>query len=276
MLKKPGYNLRKNLIKASVSDIYDIAIDEWLWLETIIGDETDKSKCICSRLVWKQKNYLINLENGKVIMAGSMCYKDINVIEDNSDGKKLLRTIILKILQGKYEDIDDINKYCMEIKQELINHLSKQKDTYFNNYDELLKLKLIIADLLKEPKYAYLQEINVEVNLQIQTLEKQIEEALATKVERQRLEDERQEQQRQERERQEREARSKAERDRQYKDLLQEEAKQERLERERREEEEDSRKQKLASQYPYLELCNCNKPLRIRNWCANCKGETSY
>ena len=250
MSKKPGYNHRENLIKASVSDEYDIARGEWLWLETIIGDETDKSKCICCRMVYAQKNYLLNLKNGKVIMAGSKCYKDINFIEDNGDGKKLLRTIILKVLKGEYRDIDDINKYCMEIKQELINHLSKQKDTYFNNYDELLKLKLIIADLLKEPKYAYLQEINVEVNLQIQTLEKQIEEALATKAERQRLEDERQEQQRQEWQR------------------LEQERKKAVLQRQKQFEEELIRRQEKKRTNG--QFCNCKNPKLLKYGCELC------
>jgi hypothetical protein len=67
-----AYRFKSNLLDASYSSNYDIALQEWKEVTIEKRDERDRV-CICTHKI-KNVHHMVNSENGKMIQIGAMSY----------------------------------------------------------------------------------------------------------------------------------------------------------------------------------------------------------
>ena len=165
------FNFNSNLLKASISQNIEDAKKEWFIIcKHKRADQ--ECQCICGHLV-KCVVYMYNIHNNKNIIVGSVCCKKFNMSKKQLPNK-ILKNILNKIfIKGKYKSIDDIDKYCNEIQEELSTYFKNKIKT--QDIDILDEVKKEIDDLIKNYNINYLSEILEEVNNKIQEYNQRLE-----------------------------------------------------------------------------------------------------
>ena len=221
------YKFKSNLLDASYSSNYDIALQEWKEVKIEKREEIDRV-CICTRKI-KNVHHMFNSENGNMIQIGFTCFEKFSMKKIKISNNTVQNVCLNFLSNSEYISDFDIEEQLKIYMKQFIESLSNLTDK---------KLFELLNDL-EEIKSKYeINSIILKLNQEIQRRKEIERETRERREERERLEkiEKREEiERREEREkREERERREKRERE------THEEV--ERLEERKRREERERRK----------------------------------
>ena len=167
----PTYNFQENLFALSQEKFdKNSALDEWIE----ICRERKTNICICGRKLTANSIYMFNIYNFKTICVGTTCHKNFEFL--NKTKKDIYIDLIENIIiQGEYENINNLIEYSENIKLQVIKYFeNKYKNRHNISITVLEKIKEEIIYLINTYKVDYLNDISNEIDKLLQ--EKQEEQ----------------------------------------------------------------------------------------------------
>jgi len=161
----PTYNFQENLFALSQEKFdKNSALDEWIE----ICRERKTNICICGRKLTANSIYMFNIYNLKTICVGTGCHKKFEFL--NKTKKDIYIDLIENIIiQGEYENINNLIEYSENIKLQVIKYFeNKYKNRHNISITVLEKIKEEIIYLINTYKVDYLNDISNEVDKLLQ------------------------------------------------------------------------------------------------------------
>jgi hypothetical protein len=165
----PTCNFQENLFALSQEKFdKNSALDEWIE----ICRERKTNICICGRKL-TNSIYMFNIYNLKTICVGTGCHRKFEFL--NKTKKDIYIDFIENIIiQGEYENINNLIEYSENIKLQVIKYFeNKYKNRDYISITVLEKIKEEIIYLINTYNVDYLNEISNEVD---KLLEHKLEE----------------------------------------------------------------------------------------------------
>jgi hypothetical protein len=189
------YNFETNVLKASRSQEFKIAIREWVYICETTRDTCDV-QCICENRTLKHILYYYNIYTKKFIGCGGKCADKFNDANPKKCSIKLQNIFNEILMRCKYESISNIDLYCTTMQEQVVEYFKTKSEEYekYSNFNKLEELSTDIKEIIDEYQMDILKPIYYDI---IDKLDKERE--------RNRLERERSERERSERDRVERE-----------------------------------------------------------------------
>ncbi|MEI7616016.1 MAG: hypothetical protein WCJ54_04815, partial [Actinomycetota bacterium] len=149
---------KSNLLDASYSSNYDIALQEWK--EVIIEKRKEIDRvCICTRKI-KNVHYMFNSENGKMIQIGFTCFEKFSMKKIKISNNTVQNVCLNFISNSEYISDFDIEEQLKIYMKQFIESLSNLTDE---------KLFELLNDL-EEIKSKYeINSIILKLNQEIKT-----------------------------------------------------------------------------------------------------------
>ena len=184
------YKFKEHIINLSYNkNNYDDALKEWEQMPKLYKKlHKGSCKCICQHIL-KYYYFIHNKKTHKTITVGKECYKKFKFYKINRDINEIYQNFINKYLQGEYENIEDVDYFSINIKQEIEKDLKDRYESNITNINVLNYLKTNIIELIEDYNFTDLEELK---NLIIETInvleQKKIkEEQIKQKIEKERI-----------------------------------------------------------------------------------------
>ncbi len=142
------YKFNNNLLSLSNSDEISVALKEWEIVKEC--HNIPEVQCICQRRI-KNAFYLFNGTTNKFCIVGTKCKTKFNLHFEtmiNNTYKQVLTHLFEK---GVYDTIDNTVEYSEQVKQQLIEYLSKPG----NEKNKIQEIEYLIETY----KFAFLNDI---------------------------------------------------------------------------------------------------------------------
>jgi len=162
------YKFKEHIINLSYNkNNYDDALKEWEQMPKLYKKlHKGSCKCICQHIL-KYYYFIHNKKTHKTITVGKECYKKFKFYKINRDINEIYQNFINKYLQGEYENIEDVDYFSINIKQEIEKDLKDRYESNITNINVLNYLKTNIIELIEDYNFTDLEELK---NLIIQTI----------------------------------------------------------------------------------------------------------
>ena len=154
------YRFKDNLLKASYSKEYELALQEWRHVSNEEREEIDR-ECICSRKV-KNVHNMFNIKTAKIILIGSRCFEKFSMKKikiPNNTLQNICKTFCEK---GEYLcdfDIEEQLKiYMKQFIESFVNTTSKK----------LLELLDELKEIISDYKITDIKHIILKIEQEIE------------------------------------------------------------------------------------------------------------
>jgi hypothetical protein len=178
----PTYNFQENLFALSQEKFdKNSALDEWIE----ICRERKTNICICGRKLTANSIYMFNICNLKTICVGIGCHRKFEFL--NKTKKDMYIDFIKNIIiQGEYENINNLIEYSENIKLQVIKYFeNKYKNRDYISITVLEQIKKDILYLINTYNVDYLNDIANEVDKLLEHKLEEEEEKIRRKQEEQ-------------------------------------------------------------------------------------------